>query len=63
MDWLDRISGLATVPLQAPNRSVRVLRNAVGMDLKEIMIFSNVSGAYLDDSAQRPSSAAPPGWG
>jgi predicted TIM-barrel fold metal-dependent hydrolase len=48
-----RFSGLATVPLQAPERSVEVLRKAVGMGLKGAMIYSNVAGGHLDDPKRR----------
>lgn len=53
-----RFSGLATVPLQAPERAVRVLNRAVGLGLKGAMIFSNVAGGHLDDPARRSFFAA-----
>ena len=49
----DRFSGLATVPLQAPDRAVAALGRAVGMGLKGVMIYSNVAGAHLDDPRYR----------
>jgi predicted TIM-barrel fold metal-dependent hydrolase len=49
----DRFSGLATVPLQAPDRASEVLRRAVGMGLKGAMIYSNVAGGHLDDPSRR----------
>jgi aminocarboxymuconate-semialdehyde decarboxylase len=49
----DRFSGLATVPLQAPERAVAVLRRAVAMGLKGVMIYSNVAGAHLDEQSRR----------
>jgi predicted TIM-barrel fold metal-dependent hydrolase len=44
----DRFSGLATVPLQAPERAAQVLKRAVGFGLKGAMIYSNVAGGHLD---------------
>jgi predicted TIM-barrel fold metal-dependent hydrolase len=49
----DRFSGLATVPLQSPDRAAAVLRRAVGIGLKGVMIFSNVAGGHLDEPARR----------
>jgi predicted TIM-barrel fold metal-dependent hydrolase len=49
----DRFSGLATVPLQAPERAAEVLRRAVGMGLKGAMIYSNVAGDHLDAPSRR----------
>lgn len=49
----DRFSGLATVPLQAPERSVDVLQRAVGLGLKGAMVYSNVAGGHLDDPSRR----------
>jgi predicted TIM-barrel fold metal-dependent hydrolase len=49
----DRFSGLATVPLQSPERAAEVLRRAVGMGLKGAMIYSNVAGAHLDEPSRR----------
>jgi len=49
----NRFSGLATVPLQAPERAVTVLEHAVGQGLKGAMIYSNVAGGHLDDPARR----------
>ncbi len=48
----DRLSGLATVPLQYPAEAVDVLRSAVDMGLKGAMIYSNVAGGPLDDPAR-----------
>jgi predicted TIM-barrel fold metal-dependent hydrolase len=49
----DRFSGLATVPLQAPERAVGMLRRAVAMGLKGAMIYSNVAGRSLDEPSRR----------
>jgi predicted TIM-barrel fold metal-dependent hydrolase len=49
----DRFSGLATVPLQAPERAAEVLRHAVGLGLKGAMIYSNVAGGHLDEPSRR----------
>ena len=49
----DRFSGLATVPLQAPERAAAVLRRAIGMGLKGAMIYSNVAGGHLDEPSRR----------
>jgi predicted TIM-barrel fold metal-dependent hydrolase len=49
----DRFSGLATVPLQAPERAAEVLRRAVEMGLKGAMIYSNVAGGHLDEPSRR----------
>ena len=49
----DRFSGLATVPLQAPERAVKVLRQAGALGLKGAMIYSNVAGGHLDEPARR----------
>jgi predicted TIM-barrel fold metal-dependent hydrolase len=49
----DRFTGLATVPLQAPERAVAVLTHAIGLGLKGAMIYSNVAGANLDEPARR----------
>jgi predicted TIM-barrel fold metal-dependent hydrolase len=49
----DRFSGLATVPLQAPERAAEVLRNAVGLGMKGAMIYSNVAGGHLDEPSRR----------
>lgn len=49
----DRLSGLATVPLQFPDEAADVLRRAVEMGLKGAMIYSNVAGGHLDDPARR----------
>jgi predicted TIM-barrel fold metal-dependent hydrolase len=46
-------SGLATVPLQAPERAVTVLKRAVEMGLKGAMIYSNVAGDHLDRPDRR----------
>jgi aminocarboxymuconate-semialdehyde decarboxylase len=48
-----RFSGLATVPLQAPDRAVRVLKRAIDMGLRGAMIYSNVAGGHLDDPGLR----------
>ncbi|HEY8814362.1 MAG TPA: amidohydrolase family protein [Candidatus Dormibacteraeota bacterium] len=49
----DRFSGLATVPLQAPQRAAEVLRQAVALGLRGAMIYSNVAGAHLDEPSRR----------
>jgi predicted TIM-barrel fold metal-dependent hydrolase len=49
----DRFSGLATVPLQAAERAAAVLRRAVEMGLKGVMIYSNVAGGHLDEPSRR----------
>ena len=49
----ERFSGLATVPLQAPERAAAVLRRAVAMGLRGAMIYSNVAGDQLDTPARR----------
>jgi len=54
----DRLSGLATVPLQVPDQAADVLKQAVGKGLKGAMIYSNVAGAHLDDPERRQFFAA-----
>jgi aminocarboxymuconate-semialdehyde decarboxylase len=49
----DKLSGLATVPLQFPDEAADVLRRAVEMGLKGAMIYSNVAGGHLDEPALR----------
>ena len=49
----DRFSGLATVPLQAPERAATVLRRAKSMGLKGALIYSNVAGGHLDEPSRR----------
>jgi predicted TIM-barrel fold metal-dependent hydrolase len=49
----DRFSGLATVPLQAPERAAEVLRHASRLGLKGAMIYSNVAGGHLDERSRR----------
>ncbi len=49
----ERLSGLATVPLQFPDEAADVLRRAMEMGLKGAMIYSNVAGGHLDDPARR----------
>ena len=49
----DRFSGLATVPLQSPERAARVLQHAIALGLKGAMIYSNVAGGHLDEPARR----------
>jgi aminocarboxymuconate-semialdehyde decarboxylase len=48
-----RFSGVATVPLQAPDRAVKVLRRGIDMGLKGAMIYSNVAGDHLDRPERR----------
>ncbi len=54
----NHFSGLATVPLQAPDRAVKVLKRAVDMGLKGAMIYSNVAGDHLDRPDRRQFFAA-----
>jgi predicted TIM-barrel fold metal-dependent hydrolase len=49
----DRFSGLATVPLQAPDQAVEVLQRALAIGLKGAMIYSNVAGGHLDEPSRR----------
>ncbi len=49
----DRLSGLATVPLQYPDEAADVLHRAIEMGLKGAMIYSNVAGGHLDDPTRR----------
>jgi aminocarboxymuconate-semialdehyde decarboxylase len=49
----DRLSGLATVPLQFPGEASDVLRRAVDVGLKGAMIYSNVAGGHLDEPDRR----------
>jgi len=49
----DRFSGLATVPLQAPELAAAVLRHGVGLGLKGAMIYSNVAGGHVDTFERR----------
>ena len=48
-----RFSGLATVPLQAPERAAEVLRRAAALGLKGAMVYSNVAGGHLDEPSRR----------
>jgi predicted TIM-barrel fold metal-dependent hydrolase len=48
-----RFSGLATVPLQAPERAIDVLQHAIRLGLKGAMIYSNVAGGHLDEPSRR----------
>ena len=51
----DRFQGLATLPLQAPERAAQELRRAMGsLGLRGIHIGSNVQGRNLDDPALEP---------
>lgn len=49
----DRFSGLATLPMQDPDRAVRVLERALGLGLCGAMIYSNVAGDHLDSTPRR----------
>ena len=49
----DRLSGLATVPLQYPDEAADVLGRGIEMGLKGAMIYSNVAGGHLDDPSRR----------
>ncbi len=48
-----QMSGLATVPLQDPERAVTVLKRAIDMGLRGAMIYSNVAGSHLDALERR----------
>jgi 2,3-dihydroxybenzoate decarboxylase len=48
-----RFSGLATLPMQAPDRAVESLERAVAMGLKGAMVYSNVAGGHLDEQSRR----------
>ena len=51
----DRFQGLATLPLQAPERAAQELRRVMGsLGLRGIHIGSNVQGRNLDDPALEP---------
>ena len=51
----DRFWGIATLPMQAPERAARELRRAVNsLGLRGAMIGSNVQGKNLDDPAFEP---------
>jgi aminocarboxymuconate-semialdehyde decarboxylase len=51
----DRFLGIATLPMQAPERAVDELRRAVcSLGLRGTMIGSNVQGRNLDDPALEP---------
>ncbi len=55
----DRFMGLATLPMQAPERAAEELRRAVRtLGLAGAMIGSNVAGRNLDDPALEPVWAA-----
>lgn len=49
----ERFSGLATVPLQVPQRAAEVLRHSSRLGLKGVMIYSNVAGGHLDEQSLR----------
>ena len=49
----DRFSGLATVPMQAPDRAAEVLRRAMSKGLKGALIHSNSAGHHLDEAPRR----------
>ena len=55
----DRFLGIATLPMQAPQRAADELRRAVRtLELRGAMIGSNVEGRNLDDPALEPLWAA-----
>jgi aminocarboxymuconate-semialdehyde decarboxylase len=55
----DRLAGLGSVPLQAPELAVAELRRAVGdLGLRGVEICTNVNGRDLADPALRPVFAA-----
>ena len=58
-----RFSGLATVPMQAPDRAVRVLEQAMRGGLCGAMIYSNVAGDHLDTEPRREFFDAAAGMG
>ena len=53
-----RLFGLATVPLQVPERCPAVLEKAAVLGLRGAMVYSNVAGGHLDDPSCRPFFAA-----
>ena len=55
----DRFRGIATLPMQAPERAADELRRAVrSLGMRGAMIGSNVNGKNLDDRALDPVWAA-----
>ena len=55
----DRFRGIATLPMQAPERAADELRRAVrSLGMRGAMIGSNVNGKNLDDPALEPVWAA-----
>src|SRR5580704_9207181 len=51
----DRFAGIATLPMQAPDRAAEELRRAMGkLGLHGAMIASNVNGKNLDDPSFEP---------
>jgi aminocarboxymuconate-semialdehyde decarboxylase len=55
----DRLVGMGTVPLQAPELAVTELKRLVGeLDLRGVEICTNVNGKDLSDPALRPFFAA-----
>jgi aminocarboxymuconate-semialdehyde decarboxylase len=51
----DRFQGLATLPLQAPERAAEELRRAMGsLGLRGVHVGSNVRGCNLDDPSLEP---------
>lgn len=53
-----RFDGLAALPMFAGGKAVEELEHAVRVGLKGAMVYSNVRGRTLDDSAFRPIFAA-----
>ncbi|MGA7787870.1 MAG: amidohydrolase family protein, partial [Xanthobacteraceae bacterium] len=54
-EYPDRFSGIATLPMQAPDRAAEELRRAMGkLGLHGAMIASNVNGKNLDDPSFEP---------
>ena len=55
----DRFSGIATLPMQAPDKAAAELRRAIRrLGLHGAMIASNVNGKNLDDPSFEPVWAA-----
>jgi aminocarboxymuconate-semialdehyde decarboxylase len=56
----ERFSGIATLPMQAPDKAAEELRRAMRkLGLHGAMIGSNINGKNLDDPSFRPKSSMP----
>lgn len=53
-EYPDRFYGLATVPLQAPERAAAEVRRAIGLGLHGVEICTNVNGLNLDEPELDP---------